>query len=452
MSRRFDVNRLDKEELTYELKWRGIALGTVAEMRSRLALARQMERTGESLHYPPYPFTFQEDVAAITQKLDNLVVAVDALTDSSKSSSYLRLQTKLTHVLGHLDNVVCSSAEEFEVRGVLVAQALTLIDQLNTKANLVEGKCQPVPPNLCALQGGIQQLPAEVTQLPSSSFMRADPLQVSTPTPTASGSGIKPILPHKWNLKFSGERKGMSVTAFLERVEDMRRARNVSKDILLDSGIDLFEGRAYEFYQDCRNEVQSWDELALRFKEEYQPAFYSERLLEEIKRRTQGPDESIGSYMAVMSRYFQRLQCPISEEAKLTILMRNIAPMYRTHIGALEVTSIAHLKQLCKRIEQRNISTECAPHTRKGYSLEPDLAYIQLEDQLKEISLQGAPESPVERKKPQKEVVCYNCNKPGHRAIGCAEKKKLYCFGCRMEGVTKRNCPKCRAGNGCRRF
>lgn len=446
MSRKIEINRLDKEELIYELRWRGIATGTVEEMRSRLILARQMERTGESLHYPPYPFSFQEDVTTVTSKLDSLVLVVDTFADSIKSGTYLKLQTKLNHILGRLDNMQCSSKEEFELRGVLVAQVLTMMDQVNTKADQFEDSNRPPPPNLCVLQGSLPPSAANLAPLMSSSLVANVQSPIAQTHPHNFGtSGMKPILPHKWNLKFTGDRRGMSVTAFFERVEELRRARNVSKEVLLDSGIDLFEGRAYEFYQDCYSEVQSWDELVTRFKEEYQPAFYSERLLEEIKRRTQGPDESIGTYMAVMSRYFQRMQCHVSEEAKLTILLRNISPTYRSQLGALEITSISQLKSLCKRIEQRTLSMEYTPPPRKGNSLEPDLAYVGLEEQVNEMQVS---EPSGSASGPRKEVICFNCKKVGHKAIGCVEKKNLYCFGCKKEGVTKRTCPNCSSGNG----
>lgn len=447
MSRKIETNRLDKEELTYELTWRGIAIGTVEEMRSLLNLARQMEKTGESLHYPPYPYTFQQDAATVTKKLDVLVSAIDTFSDNSKSGTYLKLLTKLNHVLGRLDNMICNTSEEFELRGVLVAQSLTLLDQLHTKAAQHENKSHSIPSNLLVLQGNVQQPAGNVVPLSSSSVvgqtLDPEPITPIHCNPYSSGA-IKPILPHKWNMKFVGDRKGMSVTAFFEKVEEMRRARNVTKDILLDSGIDLFEGRAYEFYQDCRNEVQTWDELVARFKEEYQPAFYSERLLEEIKRRTQGSDESIGTYIAVMSKYFQRLQCPISEGAKLTILLRNIAPTYRSQLGAIDITSISQLKELCRRIEQRTYM-EYAPPPRRNQSLEPDLAYVALERPVDEIHVSEIEPSTSQSR--VKEIVCFNCKKSGHRAIGCLEKKKLYCFKCKKEGFTKRTCPICNSGN-----
>ena len=451
MSRKMEINRLDKDELIYELTWRGIALGTVDEMRGRLVLAKQMEKSGDSLHYPYYPFSFQEDVAIVTKKLDELVLAVEAFTESSKSGKFLKLQTKLSHVLGRIDNMSCKALEEGVVKSELVAQTLSLMDKLQNKAADAPVVYQQ-PPNLCVLEGSVSRVPG----IPISCSSSIDEVP-QPPAESSLGVGIKPILPHKWNLKFTGDKRGMSVTAFFERVDQLRTARNVSKQILLNSGIDLFEGRAYEFYQDCRSEVNTWDQLVHRFKEEYQPAFYSEKLLEEIKRRTQGEDESIGTYMAVMSKYFQRLECSISEEAKLTILLRNISPTYRNQLGALEINSISELKSLCKRIETR-LQSEYTP-PRKGQSLEPDLAYISMAPEASGVSDVCAVQSSTNSNttnsgldsrfaNKKRTIVCFNCNKEGHKAIGCAEPRKLVCFGCRKVGVTKRTCPSCNQGNG----
>lgn len=156
--------------------------------------------------------------------------------------------------------------------------------------------------------------------------------------------------------------------------------------------------------------------------------------------------------MAVMSRYFQRLQCPISEEAKLTLLLRNIAPKYQSGIGALEINSIAELKSLCRRIEQRTVTHDYAPVSRKTHALEPDLAYVGLAAEMDGLQV-SSEESRTRFSPPEevKEIVCFNCKRPGHRAVGCTERRKIYCYGCKKEGVIKRKCPNCNQGNGPKR-
>lgn len=452
MARRIDVCRLDKEELSYELNVRGIATGLVDEMRARLSFARQMEKSGESLHYPDYPYTFDEDARAVEAKLREVESMLTKFSEGSKSSLFLKLQSKLSHVLGRIDNMVAKDEEQKKLRSEILGLALTFMDSLISKAAEKDKKqhlnpLENIPPNLSVLEGAVAVTASQPPLSTSSPIERGHHL-------TLTNFNIKPILPHKWNLKFNGDRRGSSVTAFFERVEEMRIARNVAKEILLDSGIDLFEGRAYEFFRDCRPEVGSWDELVYRFKEEYQPVYYSEKLLDEIKGRTQGQDETISTYLAVMAKYFHRLQCDISEEAKLSIVLRNIAPIYRNQLGAIEITSIGQLRTLCKRIEHRLQFSEYVPSPKKSQLLEPDLAYVGIEDSIDALQLSPTASSssqmpscssqtPVVRNQNSQEIVCYKCGQPGHRAIGCAVKSGKICFKCKREGFTVRTCPSC---------
>lgn len=50
----------------------------------------------------------------------------------------------------------------------------------------------------------------------------------------------KSVLVSKWNLIVSGDKRGLSFNAFLERCEKLRVARHLSKQTLLASGIYLF--------------------------------------------------------------------------------------------------------------------------------------------------------------------------------------------------------------------
>lgn len=51
MTHKIDTNRLDKSELSYELRIRGISLGTVESMRSSLSMAFRMEKSGNSFSF-----------------------------------------------------------------------------------------------------------------------------------------------------------------------------------------------------------------------------------------------------------------------------------------------------------------------------------------------------------------------------------------------------------------
>jgi hypothetical protein len=58
---------------------------------------------------------------------------------------------------------------------------------------------------------------------------------------------------------------------------------------------------------------------------QFQPADYNDRLFDEIRRRTQGPDESIAMFAAVMDNMFDRVTVRVPEATRLKIILKNLA-------------------------------------------------------------------------------------------------------------------------------
>lgn len=435
MMRKIQINRLNQEELSYELRVRGIATGTVDEMRHALTMALRLEKSGDSVRYPAYPFTVDEDVKAVDEKLKDLRPKIEAFKETTSSGTFAKWQSKLNHVLNRIDNIPDASAD----RPRLLSTTLLLIDQLLQKAE--EADKELAVPVQMSLMGPNQAQTSFAASIPPS--RTSSPVHRSGPPPPTN---MKSVPPSKWNLVFSGEKKGLSLSAFLERVEELRVARNVTKNTLLESGIDLFSGRAYQFYLAYRSQVSSWDELLVLLREEFLTPNYNEKLFDEIRKRTQGQDESIGIYLAVMTGYFNRLTCPVSEDTKLKVIMRNLAPYYQNHLALVEVNSIAELRQLGKRLEERKEAVEnFVGPSRRGNAMEPDLAYLQVEESGRGSNSDVVTKVEVVLPSPTeaKQVICYRCQKPGHRAAGCLLKKGKFCFRCKREGYTVKTCPGC---------
>lgn len=100
--------------------------------------------------------------------------------------------------------------------------------------------------------------------------------------------------------------------------------------------------------------------------------------MDEIKRRTQRPEESIGIYLAVMSALFRRLTCPVSEAARLKIILKNLSPFYQPHLVLIDVHSIDHLRTVCRKLEEKRLAVESFQLPSRKNALEPDLACVCL--------------------------------------------------------------------------
>lgn len=239
-----------------------------------------------------------------------------------------------------------------------------------------------------------------------------------------------------------GGKKGNSLKTFFKKVEELRTARHLTQDELLDSGIDLFESRACAFYRALRSSVTSWDELAKQFREEFHPVDYNERLYEKIKRKTQGVNSRI--HLAVMEGFFRRLSYSLSVAVKLKILIRNMLPYYQQQLALTDLISIAHLRSLCKKLEEKHqiIDNFSGPSRKLNNLLEPDLAYVSTSAEVADIWVDAV----------SSEVVCIRSNKPGHLTRGCVLKSNNVCFRCRKVGYTLRTCPDCKSsGNASQR-
>lgn len=436
MARKMLVNRLEKEELEYLLTIRGVGLGSCEEMRKRLSSVIRLEKEGDSIKYPPYPYTFQDDCIGIQKALDSITALLADFNAGQKSNEAQKVQTKIAYVLERIDHMESERPEDQKNKSDLLAYTLSLMDNLNEKIEDFESK-QATPKIPAALNILESQVGTAAFQADIHNVSRSSAIGEATPT-----SGNKTIPPHKWDLqKFSGDPKSMSVHSFFERVDELRIARNVSKEILLDAGIDLFVDKAYQFYKDCRKRVNSWDALVAEFKEEYLSANHNDLLFEELRRRTQHSTETIGVYLAVMSSYFSRLGCTVSEEAKLSIVMKNLHPFYQDRLRDPLPTTMAELRLACRRMEARRdlVNSYVEPSTsRRGNILERDLAYVEVNEALDTV--ESFPSRSTRTS--CREIVCFKCKKPGHKAIGCAAAGKR-CFKCNREGYTIRNCPNC---------
>ncbi|KAK9674611.1 hypothetical protein QE152_g40991 [Popillia japonica] len=93
----------------------------------------------------------------------------------------------------------------------------------------------------------------------------------------------------KWQLKFRGDDKSMTVHSFLERVNELRVARGLTEAQLFDSAIDLFEGKALLWFRSNRDVFNDWKSLSALLIKHYEPPDYRARLFEDILGRTQDP-------------------------------------------------------------------------------------------------------------------------------------------------------------------
>lgn len=406
-------------ELNYEIKIRNVEpQGDCDEKRRTLRGLLSQESSDRSFCQLIDCFEFDIDRNEIKQTLDEIAGLVDKFNGDVTEVGYKRLVSRLFHVSGRISRIKTESDAQQSEQRKLRLQLLTL-------------------------EGDFDQKIAPQTSIPHS--------PITDPTFQHFQYSPKPILPYKWNIHFSGTTNKESVISFLEKVESMRIARSVNKDDLFKCAGDLFKSQAWTWYNNNKNRFQSWDQLTQKLKEDFLPYNYDENLLDEIRNRTQGLNEKVSLYIMNMEGLFNRLTVKPSEKSIVDRIRRNLLPHYVSQLALLDIDTIDELVAKCKKVEESLTWSERykPPTVNKNFSyLEPDLScpnfYNSHFDNKRNFSRpDDGRKQNFSFTKQVSAVKCWNCSKDGHTHQECRRQKRIFCFGCGLEGVSKPACPKC---------
>lgn len=273
---------------------------------------------------------------------------------------------------------------------------------------------------------------------------------------------FRPRLPEigRWNLRYNGR---SSVNDFLERVEELRTSRGVTKEQLLRSAPELFTQDALIWYR--TGSFESWDVLTSQLKEAFQPHDYEYMLWDEIRRRTQGAQEKVVNFVSVMENLFRKLSQLPSEETRLNLIKRNLLPYIQMQLATHSIDSISELLRLSRIVEETDVRIQrfVPPPSNHRSLLEPELAYRRPSNQpvasvsaIQKIrepfpsTSQTSAAIPITSSIPTvgysattPHSLCWNCGASNHRFRACDKPRRKFCFRCGLANVTVASCPHC---------
>ena len=452
-----EAKYLLKDELEFELRLKGVDFSAlrVGEMKERLQPLLAEEATkGVVVTDASFVFAYATEFPLIKVKYMELLVTLTKFQDPGARYICKQLNSRIHHLLRRvnvapIENV---TAEDLGIRSEWVYKASELFSALDRAVALrrqLSGRRLNSSLLAETANGGDGEngedeeaeeeetdddAPPNTSTLWQESVLRRSsvvpPVVVPqfVPVPAPPRSTVVPV--HKWGLKFNGESRDMTVTAFLERVDELRVARGVAERDLFRSAADLFEGKVLNWFRTVRDRCHTWSDLSKLLQQHYLPPDYKARLFDEILSRTQGPNEKIIEYLSSMTTLFNR-HGDIAESVRLSIVSRNLAPFYTEQLP--EVQSISELEIECLKLEvkKHRVDNYRPPTRRPRDCVEPSLAYVE-------------PVSSVATVYSSKQRTCFNCHKAGHFVRDCQEPRSLKCFKCKAPGFTVNTCPKCK--------
>lgn len=409
-----EPNYLRSHEVNYELRVRGIATSTADIPQKRRFLRRELKKDvarPDLVHELPN-FSLETESVEIVESIRSITELVNNF-DGTNEEIYKRISSRLAHVEGRLKRIPDNIGEEVSgFRGDNLIVAATLEDE-------------------------VEEIVARYEQA-----NQAPRLQ---PTAGVAVSSSYPL--HKWTLKFDGTTSKFSVNAFLEQIEELSFARNISKEELFRTSVELFTGQALIWYRHARNKVDSWDGLVALLRKDFLSPRHDKELKEQISARKQGVDEPVVIYIAAMENLYSRLVKRVPSEEKLETIRENLLPDYHMHLALQNIISVEQLEEICRNLEEANLlkTKRNSPYKRHVAAMEPDLECVSRPSSSRHYTEQpGGDITNKNRVKKVDELRCFGCKKLGHVKRECPRVKKTpRCYGCGKEGVIRPNCDRC---------
>lgn len=515
-----EVNRLHSDELIYEIRIRGIPLGrVVSDNRIILREALRRERLGEQPTFNTDSVNTESEIAICDGKLADLAEAIQTSGTGEGLTSYNRFYPRLVHIRSRLrrlnfegSNTQFTSKYEGLIRLcealLLAVQDLANEQNANNLVHVDSLIDHPLPAGVNAsiidqpnvlLPNVTQPRPSLESHIirtqPISDIWESnlDPREFQASQPPHMSSPIRQQVEHsrmsqrirnvnfrdddthyldrtsnfrdcnrgqmainKWNVHFEGH---SGVSSFLERIEELRIARGLTRNHLFIAAVELFKGDALIWYRSVRPNLRDWDDLVGKLRNAFLPCDYENSLWEEIRSRTQGAEERVVIFIAAIENLFNRLPNKPSEISRILIIRRNLLPAIQTQLALENYYTIEELSRSARLIEDAKLVSARyrPPPTQTNQILEPDLAYhrprvqrthaIETEANLNTSQVSATTENPVQRSEVKCQgPTCYNCNQQGHIYTRCPQPLRIRCFKCQRPDVTSNNCPMC-SGN-----
>ncbi|XP_073841803.1 uncharacterized protein [Musca autumnalis] len=260
---------------------------------------------------------------------------------------------------------------------------------------------------------------------------------------------------NKFGLKFDGSSTGLGVEEFVYRLEYFKKQYDIPwSEVIRDFPL-LLSGRAESWYWlfQKTNKHHDWEHLKFSLLNQYQSSKSNFEIVTELVQRKQQPNETIDNFFHTMGQIRTKLVQPISDYDMIKILKRNIRENISRIVYPIPVSSVEHLRIECNegekiflRRENRAVLPPNRP-IRQVNEVNVDFHECPYDNYRMGNDI-GEVDAIQMGRKPNANITCWNCNKPGHVFRDCdAAERALFCYKCGNPGTKTPKCSICQSGN-----
>lgn len=240
----------------------------------------------------------------------------------------------------------------------------------------------------------------------------------------------------RWNLRFDGDKKKMSVNQFIFRVSKLQQSYGYSEDQIFDNFHLLIEGQVQNWYWNYSSShpFLNYHELLNALKIHYgssESEFELNRKLNEVRQRE---TDSFEYFYNEVLRRNALLQTAKSDSELAQIVIHNVKPSIRQMIfnPLNETKTLDEIVSLCKSAENLIKNNINCPKPR------PSINEIENTETICSQcnSIDAFDKNPRHRE----EYQCKNCALLKH-----PRRETLHCFKCGLDNTISSDCPRCKS-------
>ncbi|KAM7286310.1 hypothetical protein ISCGN_033194 [Ixodes scapularis] len=143
--------------------------------------------------------------------------------------------------------------------------------------------------------------------------------------------------------RFSGFGDLQSPEGFIEKLESYCLIQGVKPEDRISRVVPaVLDGSAKLWFR-FAGEFTSWGSFVTAFHSQFAPVDKKKRLKEELRKRTQHPEENLKQFIYVISSYYDRIGEPVTDAQKVERVLRQMHPQFR---DLVEGRTFATLKEL----------------------------------------------------------------------------------------------------------
>jgi hypothetical protein len=195
-----------------------------------------------------------------------------------------------------------------------------------------------------------------------------------TPPPRQNYPWNRPYI--KMNLPTFRGGDDYSPFEFLDKFERYAQSQQVPLNEALVSAMPCaLEGKAaiwWRFYK----KTNKWEDFKEAFLKMFGPSDYFRKLGQELELRTQGPGESLTTFIATIHEYYEKLNSRESDEERVNRVIRQMHPTYKPYMWQRRFRSLHDMMEYAHEVQASlHLDKAYKPPPAPSESVDPSLAY-----------------------------------------------------------------------------